>query len=336
MDKYQDPHTGEYIGVPEGDAILARALLGGVAEEARTVTLTDAFKAYLAEKGKSDPEQLKKQTQRLYRGEQRLISILGGDRPLSEVTRSHARAWRDSREASGVAPATIRRERNDISAVFSWAISELTIDGGNNPFSGMKIADETDGRQTKRLPLPREVISGVYEDLKETPDLYRIWTLLDHTGARPSEIRMLLRSEFVVNAPIPHILISRREGRTLKSSWSERAIPLVGDALEVAKSIVAEGAGETVAFPRYASRGGMDRLSTALGKKIRTHSTDPKHTTYSLRHNMKDRMRAAEVFPETAKAIEGHALSSGQDGSYGEGISLAQKHEAMIKAMRNK
>lgn len=334
VEKYQDIHTGEYVGVPEGDAFLARALLGGISEESRKVTVTDAFRAYLAEKGKSDSEQLKKQTQRLYRGEQRLISILGRDMRLSEVTRSHARAWRDSRVASGVAPATIRRERNDISAVFGWAISELNGAGENNPFSAMKIADDSDGRQTKRLPLPQEVINGVYADLKETPELLRMWTLLDYTGARPSEIRMLLRSEFVVNDPIPHVLIAKREGRTLKSSWSTGSIPLVGEALEVAKGIVAEGAGETVAFPKYAGAGGMDRLSNTLGKIIRTHSKDPKHTTYSLRHNMKDRMRAAEVFPETAKAIEGHALSAGQDSSYGEGVSLQQKQVALAKALQ--
>jgi hypothetical protein len=49
---------------------------------------------------------------------------------------------------------------------------------------------------------------------------------------------------------------------------------------------------------------------------------------------MKDRMRSAEVFPETAKSIEGHALSDGKDASYGAGIGLKQKRKALKKAHR--
>ena len=49
---------------------------------------------------------------------------------------------------------------------------------------------------------------------------------------------------------------------------------------------------------------------------------------------MKDRMRLAEVFPEKAKALEGHAYSAGQDGSYGGGYPLEQIKEALEKALR--
>ena len=38
---------------------------------------------------------------------------------------------------------------------------------------------------------------------------------------------------------------------------------------------------------------------------------------YSLGHNMKDRMRQAEVFAETARAIVGHSNGVGHAASYG-------------------
>lgn len=332
VDPYQDPISGEYIGVPEEDAVVAGALLGGVSKEAAEVTVTDAFKAYLAEHALKIPEQQKKQQQRFARSEKNLLIVLGGDKSLSTITRSDARAWRDMRMGQ-VSAATVRRERNDIGAVFSWAISEMDGAGEINPFRGMKLEGASEGRRDQRLPLEQAVIDRVYEDLKPHKDLLQIWTLLDHTGARDSEIRMLLASEVVLDAPTPHIIIQTRPDRTLKSKWSERKIPLVGAALTAAKNAI-EGLGEgEYVFPRYATAGGLDRLSQALNRRIRDHTDNPKHVAYSLRHNMKDRMRVAEVFPEKAKAIEGHAFSAGQDGSYGGGYPLEQLKEALEKAL---
>ncbi|UWP90739.1 integrase [Aliiroseovarius crassostreae] len=337
IEKYQDPNTGEYVGVPENEGALASALLGGVDKQPQVVTVTDAFKFYLEEKSLPIPEQRKKQVQRFARAEKNLTFVLGGDRSVSAITRADARAWRDMREKQGVASSTIRRETNDIRAVINLANSELGA-GESNPFNGLKLKASGVVRQKERLPLEPKTIEGVYTDLvasrsKDAKSLLQIWTMLDFTGARPSEIRMLTFSEIVVDAEVPHIVIREREDRTLKSGWSMRKVPLVGLALEVAQEVASGARGDDYAFPRFASAGGLDRLSQALSKRVRVYTKDPKHVPYSLRHNMKDRMRKAEVFPETAKAIEGHALSAGQDSSYGSEISLKQKQEALMKAL---
>jgi hypothetical protein len=49
---------------------------------------------------------------------------------------------------------------------------------------------------------------------------------------------------------------------------------------------------------------------------------------------MKDRMRLAEVFPEKARALEGHAYSAGQEASYGGGYPLEQLREALERALK--
>lgn len=103
--------------------------------------------------------------------------------------------------------------------------------------------------------------------------------------------------------------------------------------MEVAKALVKDRDGGEFAFRRYGTAGGLDRLSSTLNRRIRGHTDNPKHVSYSLRHNMKDRMRLAEVFPEKAKALEGHAFSAGQDGSYGSGYPLEQLREALEKAL---
>lgn len=333
VDKYQDPLTGDYVDVPEEDGAIAGALLAGITKETPQVTVTDAFAAYLSENALKIPEQRKKQEQRFRRSERNLLIILGNDKPLNKIARTDARAWRDMR-LKQVSPATVRRERNDIGAVFSWAISEMDGAGELNPFRGMKLEGAAEGRQGKRLPLDQAVIDKVYGDLKPHKDLSQIWTLLDHTGARDSEIRMLLVSEIIIDDPVPHIVIQPRANRTLKSKWSERKVPLVGAALGVAKELIEGREGGEDVFRRYATSGGLDRLSQALNKRIREHTDNPKHVAYSLRHNMKDRMRLAEVFPEKAKALEGHAYSAGQDASYGGGYPPEQLKEALEKALR--
>ena len=56
--------------------------------------------------------------------------------------------------------------------------------------------------------------------------------------------------------------------------------------------------------------------------------------SYPSRHNIKDRLRFAEIFPDKAKAIQGHAYSARQDASYGGGYPLEQLKEALEKALR--
>jgi len=297
--EYRDEETGQYRMVPEEKAALAGALLEGVGKEEPEVTVTDAFKFYLEEKALTLPDQRKKQVQRFARAERNLTFVLGGDKPVGRITRADARAWRDMREGQKVSPATIRREMNDIRAVINLANSELSA-GEANPFNGLKTKKDALGRQKQRKSLPQSVIDGVYEDLSRatqrgSEELRQIWTLIDWTGARPSEVRMLTQKEIVIDHAVPHIVVQARSDRTLKSDWSERKIPLVGEALEVASEVVGRAGGCEYAFPRFGAPGGQDRLSQALRKYVRNHTGDPKHVPYSLRHNMKDRMRKAEV-----------------------------------------
>jgi integrase len=333
LDPYQDARTGDYRGVPGPVAAEASALLSGVNSRSPGPTITDAFRFYLKERGKPIPEQRTKQEQRLKRAEMGLIAAAGADKLLLDLSREDARRWRDMRVAAGVSPATVRREKNDISAVIALAINELES-GEVNPFSRLNMPVAAEARHDERKGLPLEVIRGVYAELDRDPTLLAIWTLLDLTGARPSEVSGLLIEEIIITGPVPYIIIRERKDRTLKSSWSTREVPLVGPALEVAQRIAARGdAPKSPAFPQYASKGGMDRLSAALTRRVRKFTDDPKHVPYSLRHTMKDRLRAAEVSEQVQRALLGHAMGAGEERNYGGALPLQVKRDGLLKAL---
>jgi integrase len=334
LDPYQDNDTGEWRGVPEGIGLEATALLQGVDIRPTPPTITDAFKFYLEEKRLVDPEKRTKQVQRFRRVERSVLAVVGADKPIAGLTREDARAWRDARTGAGVASSTVKRERNDISTVIQTAISELTGAGRDNPFKALRMPKPEVAAQDTRLPLPLTVIEGVYAALVHKPDLLMIWTLLDFTGARPSEKRQLKASEVVLSAPIPHIIIQAREGRSLKTAWSNRKVPLVGAALSGVTALLhGQNDIEADVFPHFAGEGGMDSLSEALVRRVRKITDSPLHTPYSLRHNMKDRLRAAEVPEQAQLAILGHALGKGAAGSYGGEFSLEVKHKGLLRAL---
>lgn len=331
---YEDTITGEYVDVPAETGALASALYYGVQELAPQPTVTDAFKFYLKEKAKPNEGQRKKQFERFRRVERELIAAMGGDKLVSEVTRADARAWRDRRVNSNVAATTIQREKNDLSAVIGLAISELDADA-TNPFKGLQLPSSMVAKQDERVPLPLDMIESVYADLqKGRSDLLHIWTLLDCTGARPSEISKLLVREVVLDHEVPHIVIEQREGRTLKTKESVRMVPIVGPALEVAQLLLGGNKNpDEPLFPRFADDGGMDRLSKAFSLRIRKYTKDRRHVPYSLRHNMKNRLRDAEVFQDVQKAIQGHALGSDVASAYGGRISLERMRDGLERAL---
>lgn len=185
-------------------------------------TVTDAFKFDLRENALADPEKARKQEGRLRRQERHLLAVAEGDNPLAKLTKENARAWRERSQAAGLAYGTIQRESNDINSAINCTNREWDGASDHNPFKGLKIGQPEAAAQTERDPLPKEVIARVYKGLELIRDLLAIWTLLDWTGARPSEVRMLLRSEVVTDADSPHFVIQKREGRSLKNPWSVR------------------------------------------------------------------------------------------------------------------
>lgn len=137
--------------------------------------------------------------------------------------------------------------------------------------------------------------------------------LVAETGMRLSEAAGLLPEDILADAEVPHVRV-RPNGRVLKTAQSEREIPLVGAALDVAK-LYPKG------FPRYRDK---DALSALVNKYLRAHKLLPTlgHTLYGLRHTFEDRLTAVEAPEKVVAMLMGHKWHRPK---YGSGPTLEQK-----------
>ncbi len=156
-------------------------------------------------------------------------------------------------------------------------------------------------------------------------------TLLHHTGARLGEIAGLAMADIVLDTETPHIVIEPKPWRRIKNRWSERKVPLIGEALSVAHKIKDQRGRYDHVFPRYIRGRGADRLSYDLMRHLKQVRENDKQVLHSLRHTMKDALRNAGVSHELACAILGHELSKGIDKEYGTGFYLRLMEDALLK-----
>ena len=134
---------------------------------------------------------------------------------------------------------------------------------------------------------------------------------------------------------IPHLVIARHDGRRIKSKSSERLVPLSGDALRAAVESLRVASGEAYLFPRYVKPRGPDAASAALMKHLKLVRTDSRQTVHSLRHNMKDALRLAEVTKGDQDTLLGHKSKDAGDIYYGgEAARLQVSLRAIEKALK--
>lgn len=309
------------------DMKVADATLG--TGKSSTVTVTEAFDAFYdvaADRlaGKSE-DQIRRHRNPRLKATRNFVSAVG-DRPLAELTAEDMfqfRKWLHQRVATG----------------------ELTADSANKDMvyllamwkpvaqsRGFKLPFETDGLLLKvsknskartRPPFSEKWIRekllapGALGGLNDDARLIVLGMI--NTGYRPSEGAGLTREDIILDANMPHIVIRPNENRSLKNDASERIIPLCGVSLEAFRQ-AREG------FPRYASDSAT--LSATVNKFLFTNGlleTD-KHSLYSLRHSMEDRMLRAGIDERIRKDVLGHQINRER---YGEGGGLEHVHKLL-------
>jgi hypothetical protein len=330
IEKYhRDPITGHPLDVTPEDSALLAAMYGGIEAVAAEPTLTDAFKLYLKEKPILDPFKRQKQINNFNRIERDALAVWHADLPLNRITRQNAKDLRDHL-LTRMKPDSVKRQINNIKAVVAYACREFEVPR-NDVFLKMELPKEALEDREKRLPLPPEIIDAMYDELKGDTVLSDVWTLIHRTGAQNAELLSLEIRHINVDAKVPHVVIEATDTRSLKDGWRKREVPLVGGALEVAQRIVGDAEGRQYAFPKYAQTNRHDLFSANMMKRLRRHTKDTRHSFYSLRHNLKDALRDAEVPLDLQEAILGHSTGSGSQANYGSGHSLERKQAALLK-----
>ena len=143
---------------------------------------------------------------------------------------------------------------------------------------------------------------------------------------RLSEAVGLSKDDIFLSSDIPHLKVIPRPWRRLKTSSSERLIPLVGVSLWAAQK--ASKASEShFIFPKYCNENNVssNSASAALNKWLQ-RNINGKIVVHSLRHAMRDRLRNVECPADVIDAIGG--WSKGTVGeSYGLGYSVVVKYK---------
>ena len=280
------------------------------------ITLPEALETYVTQKGAGKPKSFEAAAQRacIY-----LVDACGA-KNLAEYTRADALRYRDYLIAKGLVGSSVSRVISSIRAVFNFAISEYALDL-KNPFVGMYF-DKSAG-VSKRLPIPIEDIRKVQNQCRLMDDDLRwLVALVSDTGMRLAEGAGLLKSDIILDVDIPHISLKPHPWRPLKTSGSQRDIPLLGASLWAAQRLSETFPDSPYAFPRYNRRDATNSNSASAALNKWLHQYVPEGCTmHSFRHSMRDRLRAVECPSDVIDQIGGWA-TEGVGQGYGEGYEL--------------
>ena len=290
--------------------------------------LTDALDLYLKLKGTNKDKTF---IRTAHRNTEYVIQVLG-NKSVTAYTSSEAAQFSDWLIDKGMGKSTVKRVFSSIRSTINLTITEKGLEGTNG-FLGTFIPEGL--KEKKRKPIPVEVISDIQKTCMTIDDDLRwLIALLSDTGMRLGEAVGLLKSDIVLDTETPHLNLIPHPWRRLKTSGSERQIPLVGASLWSAKRIKQSDTNNQFAFPRYCNEQthNSNSASAALNKWLRTHAPEG-CVVHSFRHSMRDRLRAVECPEEIIDQIGGWS-SSDVGESYGEGFPLINLSDWVYKISR--
>ncbi|MDC1521108.1 tyrosine-type recombinase/integrase [Planktomarina temperata] len=256
------------------------------------------------------------------------ISV-AGDRDVSEYTRQDAKLFVHHLKLKGNKTATIRRRINSLSAIINYAYSELDLDK-RNPFTKLFIQNE--GADVfKRGTFSNEQLKWGYDKaLASSSTVKLLMPLLGETGCRLAEIVGLRVDDIELDDAL--IQIRPNNARRLKNKTSERVLPLVGYAKLAMEQALIQ-AGDEWLFPQYIKSGYCyaTHASNAVNKWLKRDFNGL--TAHSLRHTMRDRLRAVNCPMDMIDDIGGWKSVTSIGNSYGRGFTMEQRHQYLENTM---
>lgn len=243
-----------------------------------------------------------------------------GHRSVEDYGREDARLYVQYLQRKGNKTATIRRRINSISAVLNYAYAEFDTDK-RNPFARLIIKGEGADVSKRGTFTKEQLRKGYAEALYSGKSLWLLLPILGETGCRLGEVVGLRVEDVDLEQSVIHI--RPHALRRLKTSGSERSLPLVGHAKTAIRHVM-EQSEQGVLFPRYLRPDGIkaDHASVALSKWLKNRFGSL--TAHCLRHTMRDRLREVEAPVELIDQIGGWSSSKTIGSSYGKGYGIEQ------------
>lgn len=282
--------------------------------------LTEGLEVYLSLKGAGRPGTFET-------GARRSIGYLlevSEDKAIDTYERKDANALREYLKSRGLAKESIARNITNVRAVINFALREHGL-ATNSAFSGVYLG-EADAPKKRYVPTALEL--GKLQELCRTQDDELRWIIgiIINTGMRLSEVVGLSKDDLFLESDVPHLRVVPRSWRRLKTSSSERSIPLVGVSLWAAQR-ASEVSENHFTFPNYCSeiKVSSNSASAALNKWLQ-HKINNRLVVHSLRHVMRDRLRNIECPVDIIDEIGGWSRGTIGD-NYGLGHSLSVKYK---------
>jgi integrase len=260
----------------------------------------------------------------------RALLTVAGDREVESYKRDDARALLAHLQSIGNKTATIRRRFNTINAILNFAYQELEIDR-RNPFAKMIIAGEGLDAAKRGTFTEQELRDGYEQSMNSLTGIPLLFPILGETGCRLAEIVGLRVGDVDLDDRVLHI--RPNDKRRLKTAGSERSLPLT-DMAWLALTKALQHSDDEWMLQRYIKEDGCyaTHASNALAKWTKRRWG---MTAHSLRHTMRDRLRASEVPLEAIDQIGGWSSVSNIGSRYGQGYSVEHLRKYMDRIAIN-
>jgi integrase len=286
--------------------------------------LSAALEVYLSLKGAKTFEA----------GARRAVGYLlevSDDKPIDAYVRADANAFREYLRGRGLSSESIGRNLTSIRAIVNFVSKE---EGLQPPlaFSGVYLGEPT-RKADRYVPTITELRSLQARCRSSNDELRWLMALISDTGLRLSEALGLSCGDVCLDTPHPYVVIEQKLWRRLKTADSERVVPLVGEALWAAQRATAASAAGYL-FPSYCDgeTTKANSASAALNKWLKVHVSKD-IVVHSLRHAMRDRLRAVECPTDIIDQIGGWSRK-GVGESYGRGYQVEQLWGWLARALR--
>lgn len=311
------------LRLSEIDIPAANKLVSSLEVSSTAITLKESLELYLRLKGKKKQKQFEVTTNRNINY---VVKCLG-NRSLDLYSTADGAAFRDWLVKKGLSGSSVKRSFSCVKAVVNLAISENGL-VCKNAFEGVYMPDKSDS--IKRMPISNQSLTIVQSECRRFDDDLRwLIALISDSGLRLSEAVGLVKGDFDLDGEVPHVKIRPHNWRPLKTSASNRVVPLVGMSLWAATRL--QTVSGKYCFPRYATDAGCrsNSASAALNKWLKEYAGSDA-TVHGFRHSLRDRLRHVEAPLDMINELGGWSVQSIGE-SYGAGYSLKKLEEWMQK-----
>lgn len=169
---------------------------------------------------------------------ERFLSVIGGDRPLGDITKEECRSYKETLLKDRLGPATTNKHLSNLAHLFTWASGQGFVHEDFQPIKGLLINKRAARKEAQaRKPFTDAQLSlilGSHEFTKQKtgPNPERYWLVLAIllSGARRKEIAQLRTDDIGEEDGCVFFNIKNEgEHQSVKNQGSERRVPLHAD-----------------------------------------------------------------------------------------------------------